>query len=551
MKTRSIFWTVAVVLSLWSTSVLAAISNGVAVVSLPRPDGDGAYVFGNTSYASQDFWDNNLAAGLAFPVWDEINVPSGSTVKFIGGVALSSLPDGCTCDFSHATHVLATDPSVFGSGFTVPESTTLLFLRCNVTTGGGVAEFSTPDNTGTNGAPFVLDGTNTVGRDRGSVVFNGAVTGAGTGYMTLAGFNRSVTFNGALDFDGAIRLRNSQRNQCIIVNAAEAQSKIGTLEGSDYGNNRQDHAHGAPQRLIYNPASPTPCTLVVDSFNQNEIGGLLEPDADGHFRYRRWGVILSTCSNNTICVSNIVRHGAVHLMACSDGAYTFGNAPAFDEGFANFEFVHLGKNKEGLADRSPVFYPSPNVNLTFTGRFTGNYKTTAPSFDYTAESNAVNRGSLDMSRAESHSGTHQPIVIRGHDPWNLPRTILCHANLAATTTNVVTGTRWLMPLDFGAETNEIDVARCETDAVLSVPASGTVVVSNATTTAGVRPIAGRYPVITGNSVVNLDGVTGAEAFANWTVEPVGRWGGCLVLLDKTDTGLWMVVKQSGMAIRLR
>ena len=108
-----------------------------------------------------------------------------------------------------------------------------------------------------------------------------------------------------------------------------------------------------------------------------------------------------------------------------------------------------------------------------------------------------------------------------------------------------------MPFDFGAETNEIDVARCETDAVLSVPASGTVVVSNATTTAGVRPIAGRYPVITGNSVVNLDGVTGAEAFANWTVEPVGRWGGCLVLLDKTDTGLWMVVKQSGMAIRLR
>ena len=534
-----------------ATSTLAAISNGVAVVTLPLPDGDGAYVFGNTSYTSQDFWDNNLVAGLAYPVWDEINVPSGSTVKFIGGVALSSLPDGCTCDFSHATHVLATDPSVFGSGFTVPESTTLLFLRCNVTTGGGVAEFSTPDNTGTNGAPFVLDGTNTVGRDRGSVVFNGAVTGAGTGYMTLAGFNRSVTFNGALDFDGAIRLRNSQRNQCIIVNAAEAQSKIGTLEGSDYGNNRQDHAHGAPQRLIYNPASPTPCTLVVDSFNQNEIGGLLEPDADGHFRYRRWGVILSTCSNNTICVSNIVRHGAVHLMACLDGAYTFGNEPAFDGGFGNFEIVHLGKNAQGHADRAPIFYPSPNANLNLTGRFTGNYPNTAPSFNYTAESNAVNRGTLDMSGAISYPGAHQPIRITGYSPWNLPRLVKVHSNLAKTTTNIVTDSRWVMPLDFGATAGEIDVARCETDAVLSIPAAGTVVVSNATAAAGVRPIPGRYPVITGNSVVNSDDATGADAFANWTVEQVGKWGGCVVLLDKTDTGLWMTVKRSGMSINLR
>ena len=66
-----------------------------------------------------------------------------------------------------------------------------------------------------------------------------------------------------------------------------------------------------------------------------------------------------------------------------------------------------------------------------------------------------------------------------------------------------------------------------------------------------RPVPGRYPVITGNSVVNSDDATGADAFANWTVEQVGKWGGFVVLLDKTDTGLWMEVKQSGMSIRLR
>ena len=540
-----------IVSALCAASCFADIKDGVAVTTLPSPDETGAYVFGNADYTTTLFYDETLAAGLAYPVWNEISVPPGVTVKFVGGVALSSLPAGCTFDFSGCTHLLVTDNSVFDSSFTVPEFTTLLYLRCNVSVNGSVASFSTPAGDASIDSPLVINGTNTVGKERGNVIFNGAVTGADTGYMELNGFGRHVTFKGALNFGGTIRLRNSQRNQRVIVNSAEAESSIGTLEGNDWGNDRTSETRGAPQQLIYLPASQTPCTMIVGRFNQNEVGGLLEPDQAGNFRYRRWGVLLSTCSNNTVCVSNIVRHGAYHLMACSDGAYTFGNEPAFDQGFGNFEIVHLGKNAQGHADRSPKFYPSPNVNLKFTGRFTGNYPSTAPSFDYTGESNVVNRGTLDMSGAESYAHEHQRILITGYSPWNLPRSIKVHPNLAATTTNIVTDTRWLMPFDFGAETNEIDVARCETDAVLSVPASGTVVVSNATTTAGVRPIAGRYPVITGNSVVNLDGVTGAEAFANWTVEPVGRWGGCLVLLDKTDTGLWMVVKQSGMAIRLR
>jgi hypothetical protein len=273
----------------------------------------------------------------------------------------------------------------------------------------------------------------------------------------------------------------------------------------------------------------------VGAFNQNETGGLLEPEPTGKFRFRRWGVLLSTCSNNTIRIGNIARHGAVHLMACSDGAYTFGNEPAFDEGFANFEIVHLGKNAQGHADRSPVFYPSPNANLTSTGRFTGNYESAKPSFNYTAESNVVNRATLDTTGATVYQHAHQQISITGYSPWNLPRTIRTHSNLKNRTTVAVTDTRWLMPLDFGAETNEIDVARCETDAILSVPSAGTVVVSNATTAAGARVVPGRYPVITGSS--------GGAPLANWTLERAGnRWAGAIVTLEATDKGLWIVVK---------
>ncbi len=507
----------------------AAINDGVAVTTLPAPDGDGAYVFGNASYTTPRF-DDGFAADLAYPVWDAIGVPAGSSVKFVGGVALSSLPAGCTFDFSGATHVFATDAAVFGSGFAVPEGATLLFQPCDVTLNGTTASFKISAHQGVVNVPLAVDGTFTVGRER-NVVFNGAVTGSDAGVVYVNGFGRRVTFSGSLAFDGRVQLNASQRGARIVVNSPGLESRIGVVDGHDYSN---FGGSNEPQQLLFLPASVAPCTLVVTNFLQHEAGGLVDAAA-GSGRYRRWGVLLSTCSNNTIRVENVANHGAVHLVAASNGAYKCGNEPAFDEGFANFEFVHLGKNAQGNADRRPVFYPSPNVNLTFTGRFTGNYPNTAPSFDYTAESNAVNRGSLDMSRAESYKYEHQPIVVRGHDPWNLPRTIRCHANLAATTTNIVTGTRWLMPLDFGAETSEIDVARCETDAILSVPASGTVVVSNATTAAGARVVPGRYPVITGSA--------GAAPLANWSLEVVGkRWAGAIVTLEATDKGLWIVVK---------
>ena len=535
-----------------AASALAAIGNGVAVTALPTQDGDGAYVFGNTSYASQDFWDNNLAAGLAFPVWDEIKVPSGSTVKFVGGVALSSLPEGCTLDFSGCTHLLVTDAAAFGSGFTVPVGMTYLFGPCMVTVDGSVASFGSLANSGVIDAPIELNGTNNVGAAKGNVVFNNALTGAATGYMQLSGFSRTVTFNGALNYDGAIRLRNSQRNQRVFVNSPVAEARIGTLEGNDWGNDRTDATHGAPHQLIYMPAYSEPSTLVISNLNQNEYGGLLEPDAGGHFRYRRWGVLLSTCSNNTIRVKNIISKGAIHLLACSKEAYTFGNEPSFDEGFGNFEIVHLGKNELGHANRASVFYPSPNANLKFTGRFTGNYEGTAPSFFYTAESNVVNRASLDTTEATVYAWAHQTIHVTGFSPWNLPRMITSHESLKGNRMFItVTDSRWLMPMDFGAAADEIDVARCETDGTLNVPASGTVVVSNATAAAGVRPIPGRYPVITGVSVVNSADATGADAFADWTVEQAGRWGGYIVELDKTDAGLWMVVKKSGLAIFVR
>ncbi len=528
---RFVICSTILVAALSATCGSAAINNGIAVTALPAPDGDGAYAFGNEQYTTSNFFDDQLAAGLAYPVWDSIGVPEGATVKFVGGVALSSLPAGCAFDFSGATHVFVTDAAVFGSGFTIPENVRLLFQPCSVTVSGTAASFTLSSRTGAVDVPFSIDGMLTVGRNA-NVVFNDAVTGSEQGTIQMNGFDRRVTFNGALDFGGTIHFGTSQRNERIEVNSSEPESCIGTVDGLDWGNGSLTETHRAPLQLLYRPASETPCTLVVSNFNQRENGGLLSPEPTGHFQYRRWGVLLSVCSNNTLRIGNIVSHGAIHLLAASTGAYTFGNEPAFDEGFANVEVVHLGNNN-GRANRRSEFYPSPNVNLSITGRFTG-FESISPSFNYTAESNAVNRGSLDMSRGEVYWYGRPPVSITGYSPWNLPRTIKCHSSLRDRTTVTVSDDRWLMPLDFGAETNEINVARCETDAILQVPASGTVVVSNATTAAGARVVPGRYPVITGSS--------GAAALKNWTLERVGtRWAGAIVTLKATDEGLWIVV----------
>ena len=90
---------VAVAALFGAATCFAAIAKGIAVTALPEPDETGAYVFGDREYTAVNFFDSTLPPGLPYPVWEKILVPSGAKLKFVGGVVLSSLPDGCTFDF--------------------------------------------------------------------------------------------------------------------------------------------------------------------------------------------------------------------------------------------------------------------------------------------------------------------------------------------------------------------------------------------------------------------------------------------------------------------
>lgn len=201
-----------------------------------------------------------------------------------------------------------------------------------------------------------------------------------------------------------------------------------------------------------------------------------------------------------------------------------------------------------------MLYPSPQLNLTFKGRFmryTGSYDAT---IDYRGESNCVNRAFFDCSNFKgSSSGDDWPrtMYIRGFSPYNLPRRITIPTFAAAQnqTQLTITDSTWTIPLDFSAvDTNEINPNRCETNCKrLDIAASGTVYVTNATPAAVCAYPQHRteYPILTCS--------TGGEtAFAGWNVEFIGSWKGASVSKVVKDTGLYISVKRiGGFAISFR
>ncbi|MBR3924882.1 MAG: hypothetical protein IKJ45_17320, partial [Kiritimatiellae bacterium] len=99
---------------------------GGVISVLPQPASDGAYELGNPTFYDDCFnkdvvgdaaWgadkkprsDQCLTAKLlpflGYIDWDELKVPAGATVRFVGGVLLDKLPSDYNYDWSKVTHI--------------------------------------------------------------------------------------------------------------------------------------------------------------------------------------------------------------------------------------------------------------------------------------------------------------------------------------------------------------------------------------------------------------------------------------------------------------
>ena len=515
---------------------VADVFGGVISV-LPEPVSDGAYELGNPTFYEDCFnkdvvgeaalrEDKNprsdqcltakLLPFLGYIDWDELKVPAGATVRFVGGVLLDKLPPDYNYDWSKVTHIcIINDLSPDCETLHIPAGVSLRLPAVNLAKSEDGKSFTLvrADEKVESGfhTNLDIDGTLFAGDGTKEISLCGSVTGAGE--LRMDNFSTERIFHGKVDFGGKIHMGASQQWQKIRMSPTEKESIVNRLI-MDYLNQNLKTFEYAPC-LAQGECGVLNITNSTHSLEDSNGGALSEAIP------RRIGNVLQVYSNNTIHVKTF-RSGVIHLVADSDA-----KNPTFDMGVGNVVFDQLG-----YSGNVKVF-PSANINLTINKVWW--YRNVL--IDYTAESNKVNVCTLDFSNDNIASN----IQIRGYSPAFLPRKILADAKHLDITTNVVLDSSWKFPFDFASEDpEEINPWRCESMGVLQVPETGAIEIA----AIGGKPVTGIYPLMTCT--------TGGGTLRNWTVNFTGEWYGAerTVLID--ETGLRLAVKvRKGTVVTVR
>ncbi len=533
---------------------LAADASGtisaVLVAELPTPDSEGWYDIGVSEYSKEkSAFDSRNAMGIGYVDWQALSdagLPSGAKVRLVGGVALDSLPDSYQYDFSGMKNVAVLDPGLFAK-MPVPAGCGAVVVRSKSISKAGTTDGSSVSITWDQNAVSIDTCVTNYGwivagsGANNNLVFTKGMVGTGACYVS--GAYRSMSFSRTLEFDGDLELIQSAQCQAFAITATNDVARIGRFRYYKYGNSYSEKTY----QLKYNPVRSSeegPAVLEIgktEADGGTSYGGLC--DIAG--KQRRWAPQLCVCSNNTIKIARMLYSvGPLGLFAGLDAGYTVGGTvPSFDRGFGN---VVIG-NDEGNVDHCvPVLYPSPQLNLTFKGRFmqyTGSYDAI---INYKGESNCVNRAFFDCSEFRGGaSGDNWPryMYIRGYSPSNLPRriTIPTFDKAQAQTVLQIADSTWTMPLDFGADDpDEINPSRCETNCkVFEIESAGRIVVDNTTTVAGRE----NYPTEWTELPLVTCSTGGETTFANWTVEMTGNWDGLAAKTVLKDTGVYVAVRK--------
>ena len=507
---------------------------GGVISVLPQPASDGAYELGNPTFYDDCFnkdvvgdaaWDAaskprsdqcltaSLLPYLGYIDWDELKVPAGSTVRFIGGILLDKLPSDYNYDWSKVTHIcIINDLLPDCETLHIPAGVSLRLPAVNLAKSEDGKNFTLvrADEKVASGFHTNLDIDGTLYAGDGTKEFSlcGSVTGAGE--LRMDNFNTERTFLGKVDFEGNVYMGASQQKQKIRMSPTE---KISVINGLNMGF----------QEFVFKTFEYAPRLApgeygvlnITNSFAVSDRGGLSDSSP------RRIGDVIQVYSNNTIHVKTFWK-GVFHMVADSDVAN-----PKFDMGIGNVVFDEFGHSGNVIA------YPSANINLTINKVW---YNRNVL-IDYTAESNKVNVCTLDFSNDNIASS----LQIRGYSPAFLPRKILADERRLDITTNIVLDSSWKFPFDFASEDpEEINPWRCESMGVLQVPETGAIEIA----AIGGKPVTGVYPLMTCT--------TGGETLRNWTVNFTGEWYGAerTVLID--ETGLRLAVKvRKGTVVTVR
>lgn len=459
------------------------------------------------------------------------------STTFLGG-------GGYIYDWSACTRLALVNPDLVASGtkMVIPANVVqFLAYRSTVTKSEDGTTFTLSAPTAKNPfyGDFELNGTMNIPANGDFLVDNyyGALTGSGN--IILNGFGRGIGLWGLCDFDGTVTFGIAQQGQNLFVYSSSLTSQVGKVITGNYGDPGIQ-----PQYICFDPqleSGAEPATLVISELSAAIEQGNALSTTPG--TYRRRGTQLIVCSNNTIRVSSITGTSCpIGLIAARRGGagYQVGNPPSFDKGLGN---VVLGDH----GNRLNYYYVSPMMNVTLAGMH-GAYATTTLVFDYRAESNVVNQAEiLDLTKMSGCWPNPNVVQIYGFSPANLPHSIRLRAREGerqeASIPLNITDDEWTMPFDFGAA--DVNSARCETNCKLSIPSSGTVYVTNATTAvdAAYPTEWTEYPVLTTYAGGAPTNDAGESVFNDWEIKFLGKWGKVKVEKVVKDTGLYLRMRQ--------
>ena len=404
---------------------------------VPTPAGDGWYEFGLASGYS-----NGVVCVVAErPYWDDYAFPAGAKLRLVGGILLETVPTGM---------------------FTEYDTSGLNLAYLHGDTAGDVVNNGRMHVTGDSDylAPYQ--------------VFSGNVSGNGKLYLT--NFGKQARFTG--QFDMVCLQNEGMQNGCLVwIDTLHVGGKFTTLNFSNCDGQYAMTTSWSANGLFFgrNDSDATADNeLKIDKLSG---GGLSRVDPNGK-RWRVGGHVV-VWGGNTVHVGELT--SALHVMArrkdqdCTVG--WFGSSSCIEKGTGNIVIDKL---------TSGTLYPSTNVNVKVGTVVIGS------TFDYTYQSNAVNRMTLDITNTCNASA-----IVTATDIGMLPARI---SGFTGTVTLTDTATKsWTMPIDFTHGTNYLyNTTGCIGSGTLgSAPASGTI---NAT-----FPTTGDAPVHEGGSAEGRDG----------------------------------------------
>ena len=510
--------------------VAGSLDRGVPSI-VPTPAGDGWYEFGLASGYGHDY-DYGWSATVKYhyiigdrPIWDAYAFPAGAKLRLVGGILLETVPAGVFSqyDMSGLKIVYLHGATAFadGTALTVPSGAIFRYQPGTWKPDASVADkwwlAVNGGDTVTYTGDIVNNGQMNVtgdGQQSPHQIFTGHVSGNGNYYST--NFGKQGRFQGRYDMVGT--LSGFQCGSLIWFDTLSIGGKLTSATFSDCGDKWATNGSWCANGILFgrnNSDATSDNEVKIDTLTGN---GYSTTGSDGK-RWRRGGEAI-IWGNNTLHVGEL--KNGLHVMAwggdqhCSQGWLT---KTVGGKGTGN---IVIDKFTSG------TLFLSTNINAK-VGTVVA-----ASTFDYTYQSNAVNRMTLDITNSCNASA-----IVKATDLGMLPARISGFTG-TVTLTDTETVKSYTMPIDFTQGTDCLyNTTGCIGSGTLgSAPASGTIDVTFPTT--GDKPVEGDYALARFTS--------GGDKLTGWTVTQNGQnvaatvVNGMEIRTKKDATGLWLKVR---------